>query len=96
MDRVKENRSTSQRAIVFPLLLPTAHAADKPNILFIMTDDVGLQNIGAYHRGLMSSQTPNLDRIAEQGALYTDYYAEPTHPAGRSATILPRITVRRF
>lgn len=89
-------KKTLLLGIVFLFLLPTAHAADKPNILFIMTDDVGLQNIGAYHRGLMSSQTPNLDRIAEQGALYTDYYAEPTHTAGRSATILPRITVRRF
>lgn len=80
--------------IVLLLLLPIAHAADKPNILFIMTDDVGLQNIGAYHRGLMSGQTPNLDKIAAQGALYTDYYAEPTCTAGRSATITGQFPVR--
>ena len=51
-------------ATVLILSWTNVQANDKPNILFIMTDDVGLQNIGAYHRGLMSGQTPNLDRIA--------------------------------
>jgi arylsulfatase A-like enzyme len=48
----------------------------KPNILVIMGDDVGWFNIGAYHRGMMSGKTPNLDRLAAQGMMFTDYYAE--------------------
>src|SRR4051794_38350784 len=48
----------------------------KPNVVFIMGDDVGWFNIGAYHRGMMSGKTPNLDRLASQGMLLTDYYAE--------------------
>src|SRR5262245_28618324 len=48
----------------------------KPNILFIMGDDIGIWNIGAYHRGIMSGKTPNLDKLASQGMLFTDYYAE--------------------
>ena len=76
------------------LMAPSLSAQEKPNILFIMTDDVGLLNIGAYHRGLMSSKTPNLDKIAREGALYTDYYAEPTCTSGRSATITGQFPVR--
>ena len=45
----------------------------KPNILFIMGDDVGWFNIGAYHQGIMSGKTPNLDRLASQGMRFTDY-----------------------
>src|SRR5262249_11850254 len=48
----------------------------KPNIVFIMGDDIGVWNIGAYHRGMSSGKTPNLDRLASQGMLFTDYYAE--------------------
>src|SRR5262249_29596677 len=48
----------------------------KPNILVIMGDDVGVWNIGAYHRGMMSGKTPNLDKLASQGMIFTDYYAE--------------------
>jgi len=59
-----------------------------PNILIVLTDDVGLLNIGAYHRGLMSSRTPNIDRIAKEGMLFTDYYAQPTCTAGRSAMMV--------
>ncbi len=53
-----------------------ADAGKKPNILFIMGDDVGWFNIGAYHRGIMSGKTPNLDKLAAEGMLFTDYYAE--------------------
>ena len=54
--------------------LPSVLAGqEKPNILVIMTNDVGLLNVGAYHRGLMSSQTPNIDRLAKEGTLFTDY-----------------------
>ena len=48
----------------------------KPNIVFIMGDDIGWFQIGAYHRGMMSGKTPHLDKLASQGALFTDYYAE--------------------
>jgi hypothetical protein len=51
-------------------------AQQHPNILVIMGDDVGWFNIGAYHRGIMSGKTPNLDKLASQGMLFTDYYAE--------------------
>src|SRR6266849_5052902 len=48
----------------------------KPNIVCIMGDDIGMWNIGAYHRGLMAGRTPNLDKLAKEGMLFTDYYAE--------------------
>lgn len=60
-------------------------AADKPNILFIMGDDIGIMNVGAYHRGLMVGETPNIDRIAKEGAQYMTYYAEQSCTAGRTA-----------
>ena len=56
----------------------------KPNIIFIMGDDVGWFNIGAYHRGMMAGRTPHLDRLAAQGMLFTDYYAEASCTAGRA------------
>ena len=62
-----------------------AHAADKkPNILFIMGDDIGMWNIGAYHRGMMAGRTPALDKLAKEGMLFTDYYAEASCTAGRA------------
>lgn len=66
----------------------------QPNILMILTDDVGLLNVGAYHRGLMSSKTPNIDRLAKEGMLFTDSYAQPTCTAGRSAFITGQLPVR--
>ena len=59
----------------------------KPNILLIMSDDVGVANISAYSMGLVGYQTPNIDRIAKEGMLFTDYYAEQSCTAGRSAFI---------
>ena len=58
-------------------------SAKKPNILVIMGDDVGWFNIGAYHRGIMSGKTPNLDKLAAEGMMFTDYYAEASCTAGR-------------
>src|SRR6185437_5227876 len=66
----------------------------KPNIVFIMGDDVGWFNIGAYHRGMMSGKTPNLDKLASQGMLFTDYYAEASCTAGRAAFITGEIPLR--
>ena len=71
-------------ASVFVLLaLPASAATDKPNILVIWGDDVGITNISAYSHGLMGYQTPNIDRIAKESALFTDYYAEQSCTAGR-------------
>jgi len=53
-----------------------ATAGKRPNILVIMGDDIGWFNVGAYHRGIMSGKTPNIDRLASQGMMFTDYYAE--------------------
>src|SRR6202011_687042 len=60
-----------------------AAAGQRPNIVVIMGDDIGMWNIGAYHRGLMAGRTPNLDKLAAEGMLFTDYYAEASCTAGR-------------
>ena len=80
---------------VVGLTTGTADAqADKPNILVIWGDDVGITNISAYSHGLMGYQTPNIDRIAKEGALFTDYYAEQSCTAGRSSFITGQIPFR--
>jgi arylsulfatase len=66
----------------------------KPNILFIMGDDVGWFNIGAYHQGIMSGKTPNIDRIAREGMRFTDYYAEASCTAGRANFITGELPIR--
>ena len=73
---------------------PPAAAGKKPNVVFIMGDDVGWFNIGAYHRGIMAGKTPNLDRLASQGILFTDYYAEPSCTAGRANFITGQLPIR--
>jgi hypothetical protein len=65
----------------------TAVAKEKPNILVIWGDDIGISNISAYHRGMLGGSTPNIDRIANEGALFTDHYAEQSCTAGRSSFI---------
>ncbi|MEM1403027.1 MAG: arylsulfatase [Pseudomonadota bacterium] len=69
-------------------------AADKPNILVIWGDDVGQSNISAYTRGMMGFQTPNIDRIADEGMLFTDYYGEQSCTAGRSSFIMGQSVFR--
>src|SRR5258706_3733311 len=71
-----------------------AQAADKPNIVFIMGDDIGMWNIGAYHRGMMAGRTPNLDKLAAEGMLFTDYYAEASCTAGRAHFITGELPIR--
>jgi len=61
--------------------------SDKPNILIIWGDDIGIDNISAYNLGMMGYKTPNIDRIGKEGALFTDVYAEQTCTAGRAAFI---------
>ncbi len=62
-----------------------AQAKPKPNILFIMGDDIGWMQPSIYHRGLMVGETPNIDRIGQEGALFTHYYAEQSCTAGRNS-----------
>ncbi|HXT58836.1 MAG TPA: arylsulfatase [Pirellulales bacterium] len=69
-------------------------SSKKPNIVFIMGDDIGMWNIGAYHRGLMAGRTPNLDKLAKQGMLFTDYYAEASCTAGRANFITGQLPIR--
>ena len=66
----------------------------KPNIVVIMGDDIGMWNIGAYHRGLMAGRTPNLDKLAKEGMLFTDYYAEASCTAGRANFITGELPIR--
>jgi arylsulfatase A-like enzyme len=66
----------------------------KPNILVIMGDDIGWFNIGAYHQGIMSGKTPNLDKLASQGMRFTDYYAEASCTAGRANFITGELPLR--
>jgi len=80
------------RKVVGILVLSTistvAQAADKPNILVIWGDDIGVDNVSAYNQGMMGYQTPNIDRIANEGALFTDAYAQQSCTAGRASFIL--------
>ena len=66
----------------------------QPNILVIMGDDVGWFNVGAYHRGMMSGKTPNLDKLASEGMMFTDYYAEASCTAGRANFITGQLPIR--
>mgnify|MGYP003572961874 CR=1 FL=1 len=81
------------RTVVYLLVLITfilsapALAAEKPNILIIWGDDIGYWNISAYNRGMMGYRTPNIDRIAKEGAIFTDAYGQQSCTAGRAAFI---------
>jgi arylsulfatase len=65
----------------------SAGAADRPNILVIWGDDIGLANLSVNTRGMMGYRTPNIDRIANEGMLFTDYYGDQSCTAGRSSFI---------
>src|SRR6266550_6012277 len=73
---------------------PTAQSGKKPNILVIFGDDIGVANVSAYTQGLVGYRTPNIDRIAHEGMMFTDYYAEQSCTAGRSAFITGIATLR--
>src|SRR6516225_3813625 len=78
-----------RRLLLMTLLLPAlfSKAQTKPNILVIFGDDVGQTNISAYGLGVTGYMTPNLDRLAHEGLMFTDYYAENSCTAGRSTFI---------
>jgi arylsulfatase A-like enzyme len=82
-------------AITMAANLPAAaQQPQRPNIIFIMGDDVGWSNIGAYNQGIMSGRTPNLDQLATQGMRFTDYYAEASCTAGRANFITGELPFR--
>lgn len=69
-------------------------ATDKPNILFIMSDDIGWFNVSCYNHGIMGYRTPNIDRIAADGAMFTDFYGQQSCTAGRAAFITGQQPIR--
>jgi arylsulfatase A-like enzyme len=75
--------------------LPRASAQEKkPNILVIMGDDIGTTNIGVYGHWMMAGKTPNLDKLAKEGMMFTDYYAEASCTAGRANFIMGELPIR--
>lgn len=88
------------RGLAVPILAGAGFTAvqaaesERPNILMIMTDDVGYYNVGAYNLGMMGVPTPNIDRLAREGILFTDHYAEPTSTPGRAAFITGQRPIR--
>src|SRR3984893_8142302 len=72
----------------------SAQQQQKPNILFIMGDDIGWMQPSIYHQGLMVGETPNIDRIGLEGAKFTDYYAEQSCTAGRNAFFMGMLPLR--
>ena len=81
-------------AMVLSLFATISQAAEKPNILIIWGDDVGMWNISAYHRGMMGGSTPNIDRIADEGMIFMDHYAQASCTAGRAAFITGQYPMR--
>jgi arylsulfatase A-like enzyme len=79
-------RTVLKAALILALTVSTASAEQKkPNIVILWGDDIGYWNISAYNQGMMGYKTPNIDRIAKEGALFTDWYGEQSCTAGRSA-----------
>jgi arylsulfatase len=83
-------------ALAFPAWAgaQTEASGNKPNILVIWGDDIGQFNISAYNNGMMGYRTPNIDRIAKEGAMFTDYYGQQSCTAGRAAFITGQSPIR--
>ena len=80
--------------LVYLFIAGSVFAQDKPNILVIWGDDIGQSNISAYTMGLVGYRTPNIDRVAKEGMIFTDYYSEQSCTAGRSTFILGQSVLR--
>jgi arylsulfatase A-like enzyme len=93
MNRLKQFPGLSFMASIL-LFSVHALAAEKPNILVVWGDDIGQSNISAYTHGLMGYRTPNIDRIANEGITFTDYYGEQSCTAGRSSFIMGQSVFR--
>lgn len=94
MTGMKNRRwSTSLLLVIFLLSLTPLAQTKPPNIVVIFGDDIGYWNVGAYTHGMMG-RTPNIDRIANEGILFTDHYGQPSCTAGRAAFIMGQLPVR--
>src|SRR5216684_2397760 len=100
----RDTRMSGRKSKYFAILLisgliglSVAHIAwaqeKKPNIVVIMGDDIGMWNIGANHRGMMAGRTPNLDKLAKEGMMFSDYYAEASCTAGRANFITGELPI---
>ena len=78
-------KALSVVAVAAAAAAPALAQTKKPNILVIWGDDIGQFNISAYNRGMMGYKTPNIDRIASEGALFTDWYGQQSCTAGRTS-----------
>jgi arylsulfatase len=91
---LRASLAVSVVAIASSLGASSASAADKPNILIIWGDDIGGFNVSAYNMGMMGYRTPNIDSIAREGAIFTDWYGEQSCTAGRAAFITGQSPIR--
>ena len=87
-------RGTTLGAFSLSLALSLAAQQKKPNILVVMGDDIGQFNVSAYNMGVMGYRTPNIDRVAREGALFTDWYGQQSCTAGRAAFITGQSPIR--
>jgi len=89
-----EALAQAQKAAPAAAPAATAPSGRKPNILFIMGDDIGWFNVSAYNMGMMGYRTPNIDRIGKEGAVFTDWYGQQSCTAGRAAFITGQSPIR--
>ena len=94
MNRSRNIRFALLASLASAMVAPASAQQQKPNILVIMGDDIGYWNISAYNRGMMGYRTPNIDRIANEGAIFTDYYGQQSCTAGRAAFITGQSPLR--
>ena len=87
-------RKTGLTLLLAIMAASATAAGDKPNILVVWGDDIGQSNISTYTHGLMGYKTPNIDRIANEGMTFTDYYGEQSCTAGRSSFIMGQSVFR--
>lgn len=91
---MKRSTTIWMAILVSVLCAVTATAQDRPNIVIIWGDDIGYWNISAYNQGMMGYKTPNIDRIAKEGALFTDWYGQQSCTAGRACFITGQVGFR--
>jgi len=91
---IRNLASVCLATLLLGIMPVVGYAQSQPNIVFIMGDDIGMWNISAYSRGLMAGRTPNIDKLANEGALFTDYYAEASCTAGRANFITGELPIR--
>ena len=92
---MKRNKFIMAVVLMAGLIAATAAMAqDKPNIVVVWGDDIGIWNVSAYNQGMMGYRTPNIDRIAKEGALFTDWYGQQSCTAGRAAFITGQAPIR--